>query len=101
MKAELGQSSYRVSLDMCDVDQFASRWPCYGERSELAFVFDRNNGDLIDVEGEEAGTSEAGLAALANDAALAGAIALDLRLVAWIRRPYGDPNSTADMLAAQ
>lgn len=98
MKAELGQSSYRVALNMCDVDAFAERWPCYGERNELAFTFSRENGDLIDLEGEESGTDERGIAALSNDACLAGAIALRLNDVTEMRRVYGDPDSVAILL---
>lgn len=98
MKAELGASSYRVSLDESDVASFAERWPCYGPRSALAFVFEREAGDLIDVEGEHADNDESGIAALSNDACLAGAIALRLDSVAEMRRVYGDPDSVAILL---
>lgn len=102
MKAELGESSYRVSLDSRDVCAFAERWPCYGERNELAFVFSRENGDLIDLEGDDSDNDEAGIVALANDAALAGALALGLPFVASLREPFsavaGDPMSHAEAL---
>lgn len=102
MKAELGQSSYRVALDESDVQAFAERWPCYGERRAIAFVFSRDNGDLIDIEGEHADNDESGIAALSNDAALAGALAFGLAFVAELREPFsgiaGDPMTKAQAL---
>lgn len=98
MKAELGASSYRVALSESDVRDFAERWPCYGERRPLRFVFERETGDLLDIEGEHADNDESGVAALANDACLAGAIALRLDGVAEMRRVYGDPDSVAILL---
>lgn len=102
MKAELGASSYRVSLDESDVRRFADRWPCYSERRPIAFVFSRENGDLVDTDGDESGTAGDGLAALANDASLAGALALGLAGVAAMREPFsgiaGDPMTKAEAL---
>jgi hypothetical protein len=98
MKAELFGTSYSVRLDMRDVDSFAERWPCYGERREVEFQFDARNGDLIDGPAESDSTDERGLVALANDACLAGAIALRLDSVAEMRRVYGDPDSVAILL---
>jgi hypothetical protein len=98
MKAELGASSFRVSLDESDVASFAERWPCYGERRPLAFVFECETGDLVDLEGEHADNDESGVRALSDDACLAGAIALRLDGVAEMRRVFGDPDSVAILL---
>lgn len=80
---------------------FASRWPCYGERRPLAFEFSRANGDLLDVLGDDSDNDESGIVALCNDAALAGAIALDLPAVIALRSCYGDAESIAELLANQ
>lgn len=93
MKAELSGGAYSVRLDESDVRAFAERWPCYGERRPIAFTFSAENGDLVDIEGDESGTDEAGLAALANDSAYAGALILELGDVAALRRPFADPGS--------
>lgn len=102
MKAELRQSSFRVSLSEEDVRSFAERWPCYGERRPLGFVFSRGCGDLLDIEGEHADNDESGVAALANDASLAGALALGLAEVAKLREPFsevaGNPMTKAEAL---
>jgi hypothetical protein len=98
MRARLGVSSYHVALDQEDVRSFAERWPCYGERRAIAFVFERETGDLLDIEGEHADNDESGIAELSNDACLAGAIALRLDSVAEMRRVFGDPDSVAILL---
>ena len=100
MKAELNGTSYSVALDESDVLQWAERWPCYGERRPLAFEYDARNGDLIDVQGDNSDNDELGIVALANDAGLAGALALGLLEVVAMRSTYGDAESVADMLAA-
>src|SRR5690349_4901545 len=84
---------YNVQLSADDVAQWASRWPCFGERRPLLFQFDARNGDLVDLGEDESGMDDAGLAALANDAALAGAELLDLPGVAAIREPFADRES--------
>lgn len=101
MKVELRASSYRVELDESDVSRFASRWPCYGERRPLAFVFSADNGDLTDIEGEHGDNDESGVAALSNDASTAGAELLALEHVAELRRPFSDPESVATMKRAE
>ena len=97
----LGDSTYRVELDESDVSRFAGRWPCYGERRPMAFVFTRDCGDLIEIDGDESGTDESGLAALANDAAYSGAVVLGLRSVAEMRRPYSDDESAAILASGE
>jgi hypothetical protein len=102
MKAELGASSYRVQLSEEDVRDFASRWPCFGERRAIGFVFSRDNGDLIDIEGDDSDMAGDGVAALSNDAALAGALALGLGAVCEMRERFsgiaGDPMSREEAL---
>lgn len=101
MKAELMGGAYSVALEESDVAAFAKRWPCYGERRPLRLEFSADNGDLIDIEGEHADNDESGLAALANDASLAGALALGLEHVAELRRPYSDAESVAILLGGE
>lgn len=91
----LGESTYRVELDESDVAAFAERWPCYGERRPLAFVFSRENGDLIEIDGDDSDNDESGIAALANDCAYSGAVVLGLRSVAEMRRPYAEERGAA------
>lgn len=101
MKAELTGSSYSVALDESDVLAWAERWPCYGERRPLAFSFERSNGDLCDMEGDDSDNDESGIAALSNDACLAGALALGLSDVVALRSCYGDAEAVAELLASQ
>lgn len=100
MRAILSGSTYRVELDESDVLEWAERWPCYGERHAIAFEFERRNGDLVDIEGEETGTDESGLAALSNDACRAGAELCGLADIAELRACYGGAESVARLVAA-
>ena len=64
---------FTVSCSRAEVETFASRWPCFGERKPLWFQFDKRNGDLIDtnqIEGEQDGN---GVLALCDDAKRYGA----------------------------
>jgi hypothetical protein len=99
MRAKLGNSTYTVELDESDVSEWASRWPCYGERRPIAFEFERRNGDLCDVQGDDSDNDESGQAALANDCALAGAELLNLTHVASLRQPYADAEAVAILKA--
>ncbi len=95
------QFTYQVELSESDVVGFASRWPCYGDRLPLCFEYDSNNGDLIDLTGDTSDNDEGGVAALSNDACLAGALAIGLFEVVALRCDYGDVESIANLLAAQ
>ena len=59
---------YTVTCSKSDVEAFAKRWPCFGPRRKLAFQFDKRNGDLVDLTGNDRGMDEAGVAALSSDA---------------------------------
>jgi hypothetical protein len=101
MKAELRGAFYDVALEESDVLQWAERWPCYGERRPLRFTYDASNGDLVDLQGDDSDNDESGVAALSNDACLAGALALGLADVAALRSAYGDAHAIAELMASQ
>ena len=101
MKAELVGSNFVVALTESDVAAWADRWPCYGERRPLAFEFSAGNGDIVDIQGDDSDNDESGVAALSNDACLAGALALGLDSVVDMRRAYGDAESIAELMATQ
>jgi hypothetical protein len=51
MKANDNGSFFTVSYSKTDCDDFSRTWPCSTVRGRGAFVFDKRNGDLVDVEG--------------------------------------------------
>ncbi|MGU3404596.1 hypothetical protein [Methylobacterium brachiatum] len=96
MRARLQGGEFVVEVDREEVEEFASHWPCSNLTTSAAkeFSFSAGNGDLIDActlsDGQRLSTLEddgPALAALAEEALLFGARALDLRSVLEIRFP--------------
>ncbi len=58
----------RVTVSESEAYAFAQRWPGsgLGDRG-LSFTFDKSNGDLVDLHGDE-GADESAVSALADDA---------------------------------
>lgn len=71
---------FSVSVSKAEVETFAERWPCFGPHAALWFQFDKSNGDLVDLEGNNADMDGYGVAALADDAKAFGAQKLKLDL---------------------
>lgn len=59
---------FRVTISSDEVDLFADRWPCFGPRRAMAFVFDARNGDLVDIRGDSPRHDGCGVDALVSDA---------------------------------
>jgi hypothetical protein len=57
---------YSVNISAREVDNFASRWPCFGPRRAIWAQFDKRNGDLVDLEGA-GGMDSSGVLALLQD----------------------------------
>lgn len=68
-------NGFDIAVTVADLAEFAAKWPCFGSQvapinwrgGALLFSFDRRNGDLTDVQGDE-GLDAAGVTALAQDA---------------------------------
>lgn len=58
---------YTVTLSPDEVQDFADTWPCFGLVRGLSFEFDKRNGDLLGVEGDE-GMDEGAVLAMSMDA---------------------------------
>lgn len=56
----------RVTASKREVEEFARRWPCFGDVRAMSFTFERKSGDLVDLTGDR-GMDGAGVAALADD----------------------------------
>lgn len=102
MRAYLQGGAFVVEVTPEEVEEFASSWPCSNLTTTAGkeFSFSSENGDLIDaytvIDGRHQSTLEddgPALAALADDALLFGARALDLRSVLEIRFPNETPAS--------
>lgn len=76
---------YSVLVSEREVENFARRWPCFGNVRAYWFQFDKRNGDLIDTDANEEDADGAGIVALAEDAMLYGARRLRLFDVLAIR----------------
>ena len=57
---------FSVSVSCREVENFASRWPCFGSTRTMWFQFDKQNGDLVDIVGDK-GMDSAGVLALSID----------------------------------
>ena len=59
---------FTVRCSERDVDDFAAKWPCFGPRRALAFMFNKSNGDLVEMDGNTNGMDEYGVSILSQDA---------------------------------
>lgn len=60
-------SIYAVSLTKSDVEEFASRWPCFGPCRGLTFEYEKSTGDLVGIIGNDSDMDPAGVTALSKD----------------------------------
>lgn len=67
MKYHDNGSLYSVNISAREVEEFASRWPCYGPRRAIWAQFDKRNGDIVDLAGDR-GMDGSGVSALLQDA---------------------------------
>ena len=82
MKAFDQGAFYRVTVSPQEMSNFASRWPCSGMRNPkrgMAFTFDKKNGDLVDISGENEEYDGSAVAALSENAQTYGKKTLGLK----------------------
>ena len=88
MRAYDQGSEVRVTVSREEVSAFKSSWPCSGLATRsIGFLFDKRNGDLVDVWGQGKKNDGAAMLALSHDASNFAAKKLGLPQLA---RPNND-----------
>lgn len=77
---DAGWSYYTVQCTKRDVEEFASKWPCFGPVRAITFQFCKRTGDLLDLWNDSEAHDKAGILALSEDAMWHGARKLKLKL---------------------